>query len=98
MEQYKVNIREIDIISPHSCFEEMSKLISNLNQNANISGILFQLPLQPLLKPYTKELIELIDPLKDVDCLTLTNRAKIIEHTSMQVMPCTPSAVLKILD
>jgi methylenetetrahydrofolate dehydrogenase (NADP+)/methenyltetrahydrofolate cyclohydrolase len=76
----------------------MSKLIRDLNQNANITGILLQLPLQNILKPYTKDLIELIDPIKDVDCLTLINRTKIIEQTNMHIMPCTPSAVLKILD
>ena len=76
----------------------MSELIRNLNKQTQISGILLQLPLQNLLKSYTKELIELIDPLKDVDCLTIANKSKIIEQVNIHVMPCTPSAVLKILD
>lgn len=76
----------------------MTKLIRDLNKQTQVSGILLQLPLQPILKSYTKDLIELIDPLKDVDCLTIANRSKIIEHSNVQVMPCTPSAVLKILD
>lgn len=40
----------------------------------------------------------MINPLKDVDCLTLSNRAKLIEQASPQVMPCTPLGVMKILE
>jgi len=47
----------------------------------------------------TQELINKIVPEKDADCLTLTNRLKILDHTKMpKILPCTPKGVLRILD
>lgn len=57
-----------------------------------------QLPLHPELKAHTSSIIETIDPNKDVDCLTLLNRAKIIEHVVPDLMPCTPLGIVKIID
>lgn len=36
--------------------------------------------------------------MKDVDCLTLSNRSRIIEHVTPDLLPCTPQGVMKILD
>ena len=55
-------------------------LIRELNQKKEVSGILLQLPLQHSLLSFTGEIIETIAPGKDVDCLTLANRAKMLEH------------------
>ena len=40
----------------------------------------------------------MITPLKDVDCLTVINRAEMMEHSEPELMPCTPAGVLRILD
>lgn len=40
----------------------------------------------------------MINPIKDVDCLTISNRAKVLEHSDPELIPCTPAGVIKILD
>jgi methylenetetrahydrofolate dehydrogenase (NADP+) / methenyltetrahydrofolate cyclohydrolase len=40
----------------------------------------------------------MINPLKDVDCLTVSNRSKVIEQIRPELMPCTPLGVMKILE
>jgi methylenetetrahydrofolate dehydrogenase (NADP+)/methenyltetrahydrofolate cyclohydrolase len=78
--------------------QHISRLIDNLNEKAEVSGILLQLPMQAGLKQSADELIDRIDPLKDVDCLNISNRSRIIDHARPELIPCTPAGVLRILD
>lgn len=75
----------------------ISGLIQELNQQTEVSGILLQLPLHGELKDFSNDLIGQIDPFKDVDCLTPTNRSALLDSRP-HLLPCTPAAVLRILD
>lgn len=74
--------------------KELEKVILDLNQKKSVDGILVQLPLPGHLN--SREVLETIDPLKDVDCLTENNLGKVLTGRAL-VQPCTPSGVIEIL-
>ena len=76
--------------------EEIIKLITKLNKDETISGILVQLPLP---KHIDKEKIILaIDLKKDVDCFHPENIGKIFLGLGQEFfLPCTPAGILEIL-
>ena len=80
------------------CFNQIASLVYKLNRRIDVSGIIVQLPLPSILEPFTKQIIDRIDPGKDVDCLNVENRAKLIDQDIPELLPCTPAAVLRILD
>ncbi len=73
-------------------------MIEELNDKKDVSGILLQLPLIATVREYTKRLVESINPIKDVDCITSANRTRCIEEIRPPLVPCTPSGVMKIFD
>lgn len=75
--------------------EEIKKSIMNLNKNPDIHGIIVQLPLPSHLNE--NEIINTIDPSKDVDGLHPVNLGKLIlEEESF--IPCTPLGIMTILE
>jgi len=68
--------------------EELLKIISELNQNKEVNGILAQLPLPKHLDENI--IINQIDPLKDVDCFHPANIGKIMLGDEDGFYPCTP--------
>lgn len=73
---------------------EVGSLIQKLNVDSSVDAILMQLPLPSGLQE--RELLEMIDPKKDVDCLTQQNLGKMITGTA-SIYPCTPSGILEML-
>jgi methylenetetrahydrofolate dehydrogenase (NADP+)/methenyltetrahydrofolate cyclohydrolase len=73
---------------------ELSQLIRELNERAEVDGILLQLPLPDGLDDAA--MTELIDPGKDVDGLTAVNAGHMIQGRDALV-PCTPSGVMRLL-
>jgi methylenetetrahydrofolate dehydrogenase (NADP+)/methenyltetrahydrofolate cyclohydrolase len=72
-------------------------LIYNLNKNAEVHGILMQLPLPKHV--YAPEVLKAIDPKKDVDGFTAYNLGKMfISKEFEDLAPCTPSGIIKLLD
>ena len=55
--------------------DELIELIETLNSNPEINGILVQLPLPKHMNE--EHILNKIDPLKDVDCFTYHNVAKL---------------------
>lgn len=82
--------------------DAIATLIMELNKNKKINGILLQLPLNREF--YSKEdedfLINLIDPLKDVDGLTLLNQGKLFNShdSNTYLQPCTPTGIIEYLE
>lgn len=76
--------------------DEVVRLIRELNQNKNIHGIIIQLPVPSHLN--TQELIEEIDPAKDVDGLTSFNLKHLWTNTSKGFVPATPQGIISLLD
>ena len=75
---------------------EYIEAIKNLNEDKNINGILC---LRPLPKNINENKVKsIIDAEKDVDCFNPINSAKLFEGEKDGYAPCTPEAVMKILN
>lgn len=75
--------------------DEIEKIITSLNSDENVDGILVQLPLPKHIDE--DRIIDLIDPSKDVDGLTPYNVAMLsLGKTGLR--PCTPQGIVTLLD
>jgi methylenetetrahydrofolate dehydrogenase (NADP+) / methenyltetrahydrofolate cyclohydrolase len=74
---------------------ELARLISDLNADERVHGILLQLPLPDHLDQ--DEFISLIDPAKDVDGLTAANAGLLVHDRDEAMVPCTPAGVIELL-
>src|SRR5204863_4477010 len=74
---------------------ELADLITRLGEDDAVSGILLQLPVPGHLDP--DAMIELIDPLKDVDGLTTINAGLLVQGRE-GLVSCTPAGVMELLD
>lgn len=74
--------------------EELLQLVRKLNAQKNINGILVQLPLPQGLD--AQEVIETIDPKKDVDAFHPSNVGRIMIG-NYHFLPCTPAGVMEML-
>jgi methylenetetrahydrofolate dehydrogenase (NADP+)/methenyltetrahydrofolate cyclohydrolase len=75
--------------------EEVGELITALNDDEAVNGILLQLPVPNHLDEAA--LTALIDPGKDVDGLTPVN-AGLLAQGRPGLRPCTPAGVIELLD
>lgn len=76
--------------------EELIATIEECNKDNDIHGILMFRPLPKNLNE--KKIIELVDPRKDVDCMCLTNVAHTFTQSGLGHEPCTPKAVMEMID
>lgn len=91
----KLGIKSKVILFPNDVSQiNVEKVILELNNNANVNGILLQLPIPKQLDACY--LINLIHPLKDVDGLTLINQGHLFSGND-GLFPCTPSGVVSLL-
>ena len=74
--------------------ETLVNTINMLNGDDTVDGIIIQMPLPKHI--HTQEVIECMDPTKDVDGLTSDNVAKLYMQQKGMV-PCTPKAVMRML-
>ena len=74
--------------------EELLSLISRLNKDDHVNGILVQLPVPAHMDE--KEIIQAISPAKDVDGFHPVNVGKMVigEET---FLPCTPAGIIEML-
>ena len=75
--------------------EQLLDLITELNKDVNINGILCQLPLPKHIDE--KVIIAAIDPKKDVDCFHPYNIG-LLTSGNPNFMPCTPSGIIELLE
>jgi methylenetetrahydrofolate dehydrogenase (NADP+)/methenyltetrahydrofolate cyclohydrolase len=91
---------EIGMISEHhhlpanAAHEEVLRLVEDLNNRPEVDGILVQLPLPPQIDE--REILEKIDPEKDVDGFHPMNVGRLAQGRNTLV-PCTPAGVIEIL-
>ncbi len=84
----EIGINSIEIVLPHDTDQEtLAAKVSELSNNAEIDGILVQLPLPKHLNQ--DAIIDLIDPLKDVDGLTEKSAGRLVLG-KRGLRPCTP--------
>ncbi|MDY3861354.1 MAG: bifunctional methylenetetrahydrofolate dehydrogenase/methenyltetrahydrofolate cyclohydrolase FolD [Ruminococcus sp.] len=74
--------------------QELLNLVETLNDKKDINGILVQLPLPEHLDE--KQIIEAINPIKDVDAFNAVNVGKIMIG-DYDFLPCTPAGVMEML-
>lgn len=74
--------------------QQLNNLVCELNERRDINGILCQLPLPEHLND--KEVIDLIDPLKDVDAFHPVNVGAIMIG-DYNFLPCTPAGIMELL-
>ena len=77
--------------------DELIAKIEELNNDKAINGILVQLPLPAAIKAHEEEVLNRIDPLKDVDGFHPYNVGRLVTG-SPTLVPCTPAGCLKMLD
>lgn len=76
--------------------EELEAGITRLNEDASVHGILV---FRPLSKHLNEEVIkEMVTPMKDVDCMGSANTAHVFAQDGKGHAPCTPQAVMEMLD
>ena len=75
---------------------ELEEALEALNRDPPVHGILVFRPLPGHLDE--EPLKSLIDPVKDVDCMSPVNIAKVFSGDDSGYAPCTPEAVMEMLD
>ncbi|CAN5648403.1 bifunctional methylenetetrahydrofolate dehydrogenase/methenyltetrahydrofolate cyclohydrolase FolD [soil metagenome] len=91
---------ELGLISEHrhlpaeTTQEELLNLVQELNRRDDVDGILVQLPLPKQINE--KEILETINPEKDVDGFHPVNVGRLASGQNALV-PCTPAGVIEIL-
>ena len=73
---------------------ELFELIDKLNADDNVDGILVQLPLPKHIPE--QEVINRINPLKDVDCFHPEN-VGLLFSGNPRFLPCTPAGIMEML-
>ena len=74
--------------------DELLQVVRSLNERDEVDGILVQLPLPPQIRE--REILEAIDPLKDVDGFHPINAGR-LSQGQPALVPCTPAGVIEIL-
>ncbi len=82
------------VLSKDTTRESLLRLIRSLNEDPEVHGILVQLPLPGHLD--AKDVIESIDPAKDVDGFHTANVGELWTE-GQPFVPCTPLGCLKLL-
>ena len=90
-----VGIRSVSHVLPETTTEEeLLKLIDELNKDANVHGILVQMPVPKHIDD--RKVIMAISPDKDVDCFHPVNVGYL--HTGAKgFLPCTPAGIIELI-
>lgn len=93
--EYVGMLSEIVKLDKNTTREALIEVIENLNNDASVDGILVQLPLPDHI--HEEEILNLIDPSKDVDGFHPYNIAKLMLGQD-GLVPCTPKGMMVLLD
>ena len=94
----ELGIKSIEIKLPaETSKEELLSKIDQLNSDSNVHGILVQLPLPKAIKNHEEEILNRIDPLKDVDGFHPMNVGNLVIGKPT-LIPCTPAGCIKMLE
>lgn len=91
-----VGIYSEEYVLPGDASEaDVLELISRLNRDSKIHGILVQLPLPDQIS--TRHILDAVNPEKDVDGFHYNNVGKLVANVKGFV-PCTPLGIIEMLD
>lgn len=94
----KVGVRSFEHRLPSNTRPEIiQSLITTLNEDPSVHGILMQLPLPASLAEYASQLVEMIAPEKDVDGLSTTNMGRLMAGLD-SLVPCTPQGSMLMIE
>ncbi len=85
----------VETLSENLSQNELQQIIIKLNQESSVHGILIQLPLPGHIQ--VNQIIELIDPLKDVDGFHPLNMG-LLSLGTPRLRPCTPYGITQLLE
>lgn len=88
---------EVVAMPENTTKDELLAKIDELNAAKDIHGILVQLPLPDAIKNFSEEILNRINPLKDVDGFHPVNVGKLVTG-SPALVPCTPAGCVEMLD
>ncbi len=92
-----LGIASQSVTLPESCLQqELEDVLDRLSADPHIHGILLFCPLPKQID--TKAALQHLNPAKDIDGLTYGNYAHIYAGDREGFAPCTPSAVMALLD
>ena len=92
----EVGINSIRVNLPKTASEqEIIKAVNDLNNNPECTGFIVQLPLPKSVN--TEKVLLAIDPKKDADGLNPVNLGSLVLSAN-KVIPCTPKAILTLLN
>lgn len=92
----KLGITSYECVLPESTTqEELMQTVKELNERADVNGILCQLPLPKHLD--SNAVIDAIAPEKDVDCFSPTN-VGLLNIGRGRLSPCTPAGIMDMLE
>ncbi len=93
----KIGVEVRQILLPADCYrEELLAAIRGINEDAGIHGCLMFRPLP--VKEDENLACELLDPAKDVDCMTGGSLSGVFSGKAVGFPPCTAQACMEILD
>ena len=90
-------ISNVIALPEDSTKENLLETIDKLNFDKNIHGILVQLPLPAAIKAHSEEILNRIDPKKDVDGFHPENVGNLVIGNP-KLVPCTPAGCIEMLD
>jgi len=91
-----VGINSTDIKLPeNTTSNELKTLIQKLNQDDNVDAILIQLPLPKHINE--GEMLDLVDPEKDVDGFSVLNQGKLFQNRD-SILSATPKGIINLID
>ncbi len=76
--------------------DDLLSLTNSLNRDPDIDGYMIQLPLPSQIN--RNEILQSIDPKKDVDGLSPTNLGKLFQKDRTGIPPATPVGIIKLLE
>ena len=89
-----IGIRTLDYrLDGNISQSELITLIEKLNLDSTVHGILIQLPLPDQLDQY--QVVNTVDPRKDVDGLTYINSGLLLNNRT-KLVPCTPLGIMEL--
>ena len=86
---------EVKVLDKSTTQTELESVLSTLNSDKTVNGILLQLPLPNGLNE--RQALNCIDPQKDVDGLTTVNMGKLLTN-EQGLTPCTPTGIMELLN
>ncbi|HSU33416.1 MAG TPA: bifunctional methylenetetrahydrofolate dehydrogenase/methenyltetrahydrofolate cyclohydrolase FolD [Bryobacteraceae bacterium] len=92
---HELGIRSLDTKPPASITtEQLLEIIDGYNRDANVDGILVQMPLPPQID--AQQILLAVDPAKDADGFHLFNAGSLVANRPAP-RACTPAGIIELL-